>query len=340
MNAFQDTVPSRLNRIALLALLGCASLHVNAAGPGRENDFNGRRVLIIGIDGCRRDAMEQVIKDGTAPQLAKLASGGHACWNMEAGGQLIGILNQPTISGPGWSTLLTGVLANKHGVQGNGDKFKAGNFKAYPHCFRYLREAKPTAWLGSIVGDTWPEVNTILLQSSGENLADSITIVPTYIEMEGTKERKQNDALVAKEAVRCVTEENPDVLFLHFLDVDHAGHKFGFDPAVPTYINTLRTLDGYIGSVMEAIQKRPQFKDESWLTIVTTDHGGIMKTHGGQTPEERQIFAFFHAPGIEPMEERVGKVFQTLVTPTVFHHLQMEIKPEWGFESAPLNAVR
>lgn len=307
-----------------------------AAGPGKQNDFQGRRVLLIGIDGCRRDVAEQSIKEGSLPHLAKLASGGHAFWNMEAGGPIIGKLNQPTISGPGWSTLFTGVFADKHGILGNGDKFKVGNFREYPHYFRYIREAKPKAWLGSIVGDTWPEVNSILIAGSGENLANTLIAVPNEEVMEGDAKRHLTDANVTREAVHCLSEENPDVLFLHFLDVDHAGHQFGFGPASPLYVSTLKSLDGQIGTVLEAMEKRPQFKDESWLIVVMTDHGGIKRNHGGQSPEERQIFALFNAPGFKPAEERSGTTLQSLIAPTVLNYLQIPISPAWGFEGEPL----
>ncbi len=320
-----------------LLLLGTGfSLTSLASGPGKESDFQGRRVLFMGIDGCRRDVMEQVIADGSAPNLAKLASGGLALMNMEAGGQPLGKLNQPTISGPGWSTLLTGVFASKHGVLGNGPKFEAGNFKDHPHFFRYLRQARPGAWLGSVVGDTWPEVNTILIQKSGTEIANNLAIVPSETVAEAGVKRRLNDANVGAEAVRCLSEENPDVLFLHFLDVDHAGHQFGFSKDVPQYTTTLRKLDEVIGAVLAAVQKRSEYSEESWLIIVSTDHGGLNRSHGGQTPDERQIFAFFHGPGFAPKQEREGRTFQSVVTPTVLHYLGLPIDAAWGLESEPL----
>jgi predicted AlkP superfamily pyrophosphatase or phosphodiesterase len=321
---------------ALLLALTAITPHARAAGPGKQNDFNGRRVLIIGIDGCRRDVMEQQIKEGGIPRLAKLESESRAFWNVEAGGEPSGEKNQPTISGPGWSTLFTGVFADKHGVRGNGAKFSVGNFKTYPHFFKYVREAKPNAWLGSVVGDTWPEVNSILLKGSGQDLANFQAAVPAEDVMEGKAKRQLTDANVAKEAVRCLSGENPDVLFLHFLDVDHSGHQFGFGPQSPLYVSTLKKLDESVGTVLDALAKRARIKEESWLIVVMTDHGGRLKNHGGQSPEERQIFAFFHGPGFQPAGERSGKVYQTLVTPTVLNFLQIPINPTWGFESEAL----
>ena len=207
--------------------------------------------MFIGIDGCRRDVMRQVVGDGSAPNFAKIESSGRAFWNVEAGGEPDGPRRQPTISGPGWSTLLTGVFADKHLVVGNGEKFMAGDFQHYPHFFRHIRDAKPNAWLGSIVGGTWPEVNNYLIRKSGPGIANDVTIVPPVKVQEGTAERSLTDGNVANVAKRCLETENPDVLFLHFLDVDHAGHQFGFSPDVPQYIGTLRTLDGLVGQLMD-----------------------------------------------------------------------------------------
>jgi predicted AlkP superfamily pyrophosphatase or phosphodiesterase len=130
------------------------------------------------------------------------------------------------------------------------------------------------------------------------------------------------------------------VLFLHFLDVDHAGHQFGFSPEVPQYADTLKKLDESVGTVLDALEKRPQCKQESWLIAVITDHGGIKKNHGRQSPEERQIFAFFNGPGFRPRQVREGKVFQSLVAPTVLNYLGVPIDPAWGFESAPVKLER
>ncbi|WP_395750137.1 alkaline phosphatase family protein [Prosthecobacter sp.] len=333
-----------LPTLTLSFLVACLSIFISpeahASGPGNQNDFQGRRVLLIGIDGCRRDAMAQVIAGGSAPNLARLSREGHACWNMEAGGPLIGKMNQPTISGPGWSTLLTGVFANKHGVLGNGEKFKKGNFQSFPHFFRRLRESKPNPWLGSVVGDTWPEVNSILIPLSGEMLTSRTTTVPSEQDEEQGKTRRLNDGNVAKEAVRCLEMDDPDVLFLHFLDVDHAGHQFGFGPASDPYIKTLQRLDSHLGAVLEAMKKRPRFTEESWLIVVMTDHGGIKKSHGGQTPEERDIFAFFHAASFPPVEERSGKVFQSMVVPTILNYLRVPILPSWGLEDQPLSETK
>ena len=62
--------------IILFLSLGLAG-HLFAHGPGKENDFAGRRVLFIGIDGCRADAVVAAMERGLAPQLKTLSENEH-----------------------------------------------------------------------------------------------------------------------------------------------------------------------------------------------------------------------------------------------------------------------
>ena len=43
------------------------------------------------------------------------------------------------------------------------------------------------------------------------------------------------DIAVKDAAVDLMTNENPDITFLHFDDVDHAGHETGFSTDNPAY---------------------------------------------------------------------------------------------------------
>ena len=116
MCAFPSPMKSLAAYVLMLFIGVAASL---AHGPGKENDFGGRRVLLIGIDGCRADALRAAMESGKAPALRKLASDGCADWSVFAGGDLGGATEQATSSGPGWSTIFTGVWLNKHGVRSN-----------------------------------------------------------------------------------------------------------------------------------------------------------------------------------------------------------------------------
>ena len=80
-----------------------------------------KKVLFIGIDGCRADALE--VAD--TPNIDNLIQNG--LYENEA---ICSINGQATYSGPGWSSMIAGVWMNKHGVYDN--SFNGSNYDEYP----------------------------------------------------------------------------------------------------------------------------------------------------------------------------------------------------------------
>ena len=74
-------------------------------------------------------------------------------------------------------------------------------------------------------------------------------------------------------------EENKwDVVFGHFLGVDHAGHRYG--PNHPATHSKLQEMDGVIREVIDLL-------DETTLLVVMGDHGMDVKgDHGGESDDE------------------------------------------------------
>ena len=68
---------------------------------------NAKKVLVIGIDGCRSDVLE----GANTPNIDNLIDDG--IFSPDA------LNDDITISGPGWSAILCGVWSNKHGVVNN-----------------------------------------------------------------------------------------------------------------------------------------------------------------------------------------------------------------------------
>jgi len=69
-----------------------------------------KKLLFIGIDGCRSDALTLA----ETPNIDELIDKG-----LYIKDALCSIKGHPTVSGPGWSTMLTGVWYDKHGVIDN-----------------------------------------------------------------------------------------------------------------------------------------------------------------------------------------------------------------------------
>lgn len=75
-------------------------------------------------------------------------------------------------------------------------------------------------------------------------------------------------------------EQQPswDVVFAHFLGVDHAGHRYG--PDHPAMADKLRQMDHVLAQIAEGI-------DDDTLLVVMGDHGMDTKgDHGGESDEE------------------------------------------------------
>lgn len=69
-----------------------------------------------------------------------------------------------------------------------------------------------------------------------------------------------------------------DVIFGHYLGVDHAGHRYG--PDHPAMTNKLKQMDGIFRDIIDAV-------DENTLVVVMGDHGMDVKgDHGGESDDE------------------------------------------------------
>lgn len=307
-----------LGTLSMLVLSAVASL----VGPGALHDaaaadpFDGKHALVIGIDGCRSDALQAA----KAPNIKGLAASGTVCWSAFAGGTEGTPTQQQTSSGPSWSSILTGVWVDKHQVPDN--KFENANLKrivdgkivGYPHFFTRIKEQQPNCYLASIVN--WKPINEKIL---------------TDADYQGNG----NDEAVTQQCVELLQgDANPSVIFLQFDELDGAGHKNNYGPTIPAYMEAVEKIDRHVGTILEALHKRPHYGEEDWLILVTADHGGFEKHHGKQRPELRTVFLVASGGGY-PHQVVNGTWGIVAIPPTVFRHLGLAIDPAWGWESAP-----
>lgn len=240
------------NLILFLFLTLLADLSVFAGGQKRK-------VLVIGIDGTRSDALMQA----NTPSLDSLIANGFtdmSSWHCDI-----------TVSGPSWSSIMCGVYSLKHGVRGN--SYSGSNYNSYPYFPKRAKELKPnlkciqyTEWApmsDNVYNDGWD------LKLKGPDGATSTT----------------GDAAVTQ-----IQDPDVDVLFTYFDAVDLTGHSTGFSPGNPAYINAIEGVDVQVGRIISAMKNRPTYAQEDWLVLMTTDHGGINTGHGGNSVEERKIW--------------------------------------------------
>lgn len=305
--------------LALVAMLSgaCAATALQAADEVADKTEKVKKVLYLGIDGCRFDS----IGAADTPNLDRLMKEG--CYTGQC--LILGdrYRKNDTISGPGWSTILTGVWADKHGVHDN--EFKGSNYQEYPHFFARLKEVMPKAYTASVVD--WIPIQQYIVSA-----ADIGAVFPP---IDG--DYVKTDESGSKAAVKILTERDPTVLFYYIGQVDETGHKHGFHPTVEEYVAAIETADKHVGEVLDAMRSRKTFADEDWLVVVTSDHGGKGTGHGGghNDPEILNSFLIVSGPAAEN-----GQLDDTIylvdAVATVLAHLGVNAKAEWKLDGRPV----
>ena len=281
---------------------------------GSEPNIPEGRVLVIGIDGVRPDALR--IAD--TPAIDELISEGAFTNNTKILGERY--RENETISGPGWSSFLTGVWADKHGV--NDNTFRGENYDEYPHFFVHLKRAFPKAITGSFVD--WEPIDTFILRD-----ADVREVCPASSEDSLLKKDKK----LANEAANFLTQQNPHAVFVYFGQVDEIGHQDGFHPSVPSYLQALRTVDAHVATLMRAIQSRPKYLEENWLVVISTDHGGRGRKHRGGHDVPEIVTTFLVVSGVQSKKGVIEDPSYIVDAPiTALTHLGVPIDSAWQLD--------
>lgn len=275
-----------------------------------------KKVLIIGIDGLRPDALA-VAK---TPFLDALIKDGAYADNT----QILGPRYQKndTVSGPGWSSILTGVWADKHGVHGN--DFRKTNFESYPHFFRRLKEVRPKARTASFV--SWKPIAEKIVQSA------DVSVV-TSVENKNAGEYAQAEWEHAGKAAQFLADDDGDAVFIYFGLVDSMGHTKGFHPEVREYLGAIKFTDQCVGAVLRGLVARKTFANEDWLVIVCTDHGGRGTSHsnGKDIPEIHNVFLI--VSGSSAARGKIKeKTYLVDVAVTALTHLGVPIDTTWKMD--------
>jgi thiamine biosynthesis lipoprotein len=296
--------PVRLDGAALMNLAQ-VNLHPVDAG-GRP--VRGRKALLIGIDGLRPDALPAA----RTPNLDRLRSAG--CFTDQATTSAV------TVSGPAWSSLLTGVWPDKHGVHDN--TFEGADYGRFPHFFARLKAQRPDAFTVSAID--WIPIDRFIVGDTGAD----VRFVCDY--------EDDGDEKVVGAVVDALAAHDPDIVFVYLADLDVAGHEHGYHPAAPGYITELEEIDGQVGRVVEAVRRRPAFASEDWLILVFSDHGGTIDgAHGRDEPLHRNVPLIVSGRGAAR-----GRLHTTAnvvdVPATALAHLDVRIDPAWGFDGRPV----
>lgn len=215
-----------------------------------------KHVVIIGADGAGA-----FFRNTDTPRCDEIFAGGATTYTCRVG--------MPSMSAQGWGSILHGVLPEYHGL--TNDIIKNTPFPAnspYPSVFKVVRAALPDAALASFV--EWNPINVGIVENG----------------LDVVKGTGADDAEVTGRILEYLTANTPALMFVQFSSPDDIGESYGFGSDI--YLATISTVDALIGSIYDKL-KAKGILDET-LIIVTADHGGINKGHGGNTDAEINVF--------------------------------------------------
>jgi hypothetical protein len=259
------------------------------------------KVLVVGLDGVRPDAL-LLANTPTMDMLAR-----HAAYSYKAHTQL----TTKTKSGPGWSSVMTGVDADKHGVDSNLNETLEAHNTLYPS---FLQRAHDALGTRTAAAAHW--VPALLL--TPDDALDAVAL--------------GDDKSVTMQMEAFLYEDDFDLHFVHLDDPDAAGHSNGFQVDNELYIEAIENSDTHIQTLIDGLLMRPSVDEEDWLIIVTTDHGGADFDHGGMDSANQTIFIIVAGATVIPGQLPDGEASHMDVHPTVMQFLGLKPKPDWNLD--------
>lgn len=228
-----------------------------------DNTPKAKHVVWIGLDGWGAYSMEKADMPVTK-QFMKDGS-----YTLKKRSVL------PSSSALNWASMFMGACPELHGYTTWGSKTpelpsrELNQHGIFPTVFQLYRDANPTAEIG-LVHD-WDGIKYVV-----------DTLAFSYHEQ--GPDYTANPEALTEMAVKYITEKKPNLFAVIYDNPDHVGHEAGHD--TPEYYAKLKELDGDIAKIVEAVE-RAGMMDET-VFVVTGDHGGIEKGHGGMTMMEME----------------------------------------------------
>lgn len=248
-----------------------------------------KHVVIIGCDGMSPDGIQKA----KTPNMDALMQRG--AYTMRARAVM------PTSSSPNWASMLMGAGPEQHGVTSNDwrpDKFAlaptaVGSGGIFPTIFSVLREQQPSAVIACF--HDWGGLGVLFEREALDTIEDTDGPVNT-----------------TERAVAYFKAKQPDLTLIHLDHIDHAGHKYGY--RAPEYYKSVEEADRLIGETIHGLEATGMLSQT--ILIVTSDHGGVGKGHGGATLAEVEIPWIIAGPGVAPAKELTSfvNIYDTAAT--------------------------
>lgn len=260
-----------------------------------------KHVVMIGLDGLGSYA----IPDAEMPNLKKAMQDGS--WTLKARSVL------PSSSAVNWASLIMGSGPTMHGYTEwnsavpeipSADTTPGGIF---PSVYSLLKAQKPKSYTALIY--SWGGIGPLVEKGATDYRYYS---------------KDDDDDSVAK-TVEIIKSKKPTFTFVHLDEPDGVGHNIGHH--TPEYYAELKNVDARIGKIIQAVEDAGIAKKT--VIIITSDHGGINKGHGGKTLDELEIPYIILGKGIKSNNQIKGTVMNFDNAATIAKILKIKTPQSW-----------
>lgn len=283
----------------ILCLLCAFTPQISQAAKAKS-----KQVVLIALDGWGAYSL----KKAKVPNIRSVMSRG--CYSLHNRSVL------PSVSAVNWASMFMGVGTESHGyTQWNSKRPEipstAQNAHGiFPTIFSLIAEQMPQAETGCLY--EWDGIKYLIDTLAVKHYA----IAPDY---------DNHPTLLCEMAERYIKESHPQFLAVCFDQVDEAGHRYGHD--TPEYYAALERVDGYVGRIIQALKDAGTY--DNTVIILTADHGGINKGHGGKTLQEMEIPFIIAGKGIKNSGEIKDCIMQYDTPATIAYILGLQRPQPW-----------
>jgi hypothetical protein len=283
-------------------ILGVIFLLLISCNTDKKEDLGIKHIIVIGVDGMSPNG----INTANSPVLDSMVQNGASTFCARS------VL--PSSSSSNWASMIMGADTEQHGITSNSwepndyvlPAVVSGNDDRFPSIFTLFHDQKPDAHIGAIYD--WDGFGRLYNKND------------VSFDIDGNGEDGTTQTAVAY-----IKEHKPDFTFIHLDHVDHAGHSEGH--GTPQYYKAVEKADSLIGLIVQSAKDAGIF--ESALFIVSADHGGLGKGHGGESLAEVNIPFILYGAGVKKGYTIEETVYQYDNAATVAFAAGLETPQAW-----------
>ncbi len=299
--------------LALMTLIGFLMISCNQPQQNVRKPL-AKHVILIGIDGWAATNFDKAPMPFVKDKL--MAEGSYT---LEKRSVL------PSASAINWASNFMGVGTESHGYTTWGSKVPeipssvTNAHGIFPTIFSILKEQLPESKTAAIFD--WDGIKYVI-----DTLAVDHVMQRDHAGYGKEFGEDCGEPLdYVKEAVNVIKEEKPTLFAVYFGGLDETGHTYGW--YTEKYYDFEKVLDESIAQLIEATKEAGIYDDT--IFVLTADHGGIDKGHGGITLEEMLSPFIVYGKGIRKGFQMTDAMMQYDVAATVAYILGLETPQAW-----------